>query len=61
MVIKYICQDFPLQDPPKFAKNGIFGLKTNHMANLSRTIVFFPVTDLQLQAIIQLGVSLTKF
>jgi hypothetical protein len=43
MAIKYfqyrpnghkIYQDFPLQDPPKFTKIGIFGLKTNHLATL---------------------------
>jgi hypothetical protein len=26
---------FPLQDPPKFTQNGIFGLKINHLATLS--------------------------
>jgi hypothetical protein len=29
-----ICQDFPLQDPPKFTPIGIFGWKTNHLATL---------------------------
>jgi hypothetical protein len=29
-----ICQDFPLQAPPKFTQIGIFGLKTNHLATL---------------------------
>jgi hypothetical protein len=32
---KYL--DFPLQDPPKFTKIGIFGLKTNHLATTLRT------------------------
>jgi hypothetical protein len=34
MVIK-IYQDFPQQDPPKFTKIAILGLKTNHLAPLS--------------------------
>jgi hypothetical protein len=34
MVIKYLYQFFPLQDPPKFTQIGIFGLKTNHLATL---------------------------
>jgi hypothetical protein len=29
-----ICQDFPLQEPPKCTQIGIFGLKTNHLAAL---------------------------
>jgi hypothetical protein len=29
-----ICQQFPLQDPPKFTQIGIFGLKINHLATL---------------------------
>jgi hypothetical protein len=33
-----IYQDFPQQDPPKFTQIGIFGLKTNHLATLSRTV-----------------------
>jgi hypothetical protein len=32
-----ICQDFPLQGPPKFTQIGIFGLRTNHLATLSET------------------------
>jgi hypothetical protein len=43
MAIKYfpwplndheIDQEFPLQNPPKFTKIGIFGLKANHLATL---------------------------
>jgi hypothetical protein len=29
-----IYQDLPYQDPPKFTKIDIFGLKTNHLATL---------------------------
>jgi hypothetical protein len=36
MVIKYLYQDFPYQDPPKFTQIWIFGLKTNHLATLPR-------------------------
>jgi hypothetical protein len=32
MVIKYI-KDFPLQDPPKFTKIGIFGLENKPSGN----------------------------
>jgi hypothetical protein len=31
-----IYQHLPLQDPPKFTQIGIFGLKTNHLAFLTR-------------------------
>jgi hypothetical protein len=34
MVVKYVYQDFPSIDPPKFTQIGIFGLKTNHLATL---------------------------
>jgi hypothetical protein len=27
-------QHFPFQDPPKYTKNDIFGMKINHLANL---------------------------
>jgi hypothetical protein len=49
MVIKYpkyrvtipnghkICQHFPIKDPPKFTKIGIFGLEINHLATLERS------------------------
>jgi hypothetical protein len=36
MVKRKIYQDFPLQDPPKLTKIGIFGLKTNHLATLEQ-------------------------
>jgi hypothetical protein len=29
-----IYQHLPLQDPPKFTRSGIFGLKTYHLATL---------------------------
>jgi hypothetical protein len=35
MVMK-IYQHLPLQDPPKFTQNGIFGLKIYHLATLVR-------------------------
>jgi hypothetical protein len=31
-------QNFPLQEPPKLIQNGIFGLKTNHLATLLMTL-----------------------
>jgi hypothetical protein len=31
-----IYQHVPLQDPPKFTQNGIFGLKLYHLATLLR-------------------------
>jgi hypothetical protein len=38
-----IYQDFPLQDPPKFTKIGIFCLKTNHMATPAKITIFIHV------------------
>jgi hypothetical protein len=34
MAIKYVYQHLPLQDPPKFTQNGLFGLKICHLATL---------------------------
>jgi hypothetical protein len=32
--IKYVYQQFPFQDPPKFTQNWDLGLKINHLATL---------------------------
>jgi hypothetical protein len=36
-----IYQHFPLEDPPKFPKIGIFGLKTNNLATMILLAILF--------------------